>query len=184
MICYLIRHGKDDDSVRGGWSKTPLTAEGIEQVNGLAHLLVSSQTSISQIFTSDLPRAKQTAEILSDHLHVPVIEMPAFRETNNGILAGIKNDLANILYPGLYYSSLAWDEAYPGGESPHMFFTRIFYGWNDLKEKLKRDRAGDVALVTHAGVINVILCIEARIQYTNQEIHFPIKNAQMIKVEI
>lgn len=29
MICYLVRHGKDDDSVRGGWSKSPLSDEGI-----------------------------------------------------------------------------------------------------------------------------------------------------------
>ena len=25
MICYLVRHGKDDDSVRGGWSDYSLT---------------------------------------------------------------------------------------------------------------------------------------------------------------
>lgn len=36
MICYLIRHGQDDDSVRGGWSDCPLTELGIQQSTELA----------------------------------------------------------------------------------------------------------------------------------------------------
>lgn len=30
MICYLVRYGQDDDSVRGGWSDCPLTELGIQ----------------------------------------------------------------------------------------------------------------------------------------------------------
>ena len=30
MTCYLLRHGKDDDTLRGGWSDAPLTAEIIK----------------------------------------------------------------------------------------------------------------------------------------------------------
>ena len=36
MICYLIRHGQDDDSMRGGWSDCPLTVLGIQQSTALA----------------------------------------------------------------------------------------------------------------------------------------------------
>ena len=36
MICYLARHGKDDDTVRGGWNQQSLTVEGKSQVNELA----------------------------------------------------------------------------------------------------------------------------------------------------
>ena len=31
MTCYLVRHGKDDDTVRGGWSEQPLSDEGKAQ---------------------------------------------------------------------------------------------------------------------------------------------------------
>ena len=33
MILYLIRHGKDDDNIRGGWSHHSLTEKG-KQVAG------------------------------------------------------------------------------------------------------------------------------------------------------
>lgn len=36
MICYLVRHGQDDDTVRGGWGNSELTETGIEQVNALS----------------------------------------------------------------------------------------------------------------------------------------------------
>lgn len=39
MICYLVRHGQDDDSVRGGWSDCTLTELGIQQSIELANNL-------------------------------------------------------------------------------------------------------------------------------------------------
>ena len=103
MKCYLVRHGKDDDSVRGGCSDAPLTEQGIEQVNALANDLASNlQLNISRIFSSDLFRAKQTAEIISKAINVPVVYLPQFREVNNGVLAGMKNTEALKKYPGLF----------------------------------------------------------------------------------
>jgi len=32
MICYIMRHGKDVDSVRGGWSDVELTEQGKSEV--------------------------------------------------------------------------------------------------------------------------------------------------------
>ena len=66
MICYLIRHGKDDNTIRGGWSDTPLTEQGKLEVEILANKLSNDLSlNITQIFSSDLMRAKQTAEIIS-----------------------------------------------------------------------------------------------------------------------
>lgn len=36
MKIYIVRHGQDDASVRGGWSISPLTATGIKQSYALA----------------------------------------------------------------------------------------------------------------------------------------------------
>ena len=181
MICYLIRHGADDETVRGGWSSSPLTELGISQVRQLSARLVADESlRTKHIYTSDLPRAKQTAEILADALHLPVTELPAFRETNNGELAGMDNVLAGKKYPGLYWSTLAWDEHYPGGESPREFFARIQTAWLKFKESL----GTDVILVTHAGVINAILCIENNTKYTNKSVSYPTKNAEMVTIQI
>lgn len=92
MKCYLVRDGKADDTVRGGWSDAPLTDEGIAQVNQLSLRLTDA--GIGQSYTSDFRRARQSAEILSHHLGISVVELPEFRETNNGLLAGMENGLA------------------------------------------------------------------------------------------
>lgn len=184
MVCYLIRHGKDDDTVRGGWSASPLTDEGIAQVKVLAsNILNAGKMQIEAIYTSDLPRARQTADILSAALHITVTEKPEFRETNNGILAGMDNHLAAERYPGLFWSTLDWDQCYPGGESPCQFFNRIKDAWRSFK---KETQSADynVILVTHGGVINVIRCIENGIQYTNKEHLFPTSNAEMVAIDI
>ena len=180
MKCYLVRHGRDDETVRGGWSSSPLTDEGVAQVETLATRLLVNCTKISNIYTSDLPRARQTADILAKALNLPVTELSQFRETNNGVLAGMDNEKAKILYPGLYWGALDWEQSYPEGESPREFFERIQDAWRRFKGQAQDSSM----LVTHGGVINVIRCIESGIQYSNKANPFPAKNAEMIEIEI
>ena len=184
LICYLVRHGKDDESVRGGWCASSLCLEGIAQVEHLAiHLTLDSNFHIGCIFASDLERTKHTAEILNRTLCVPLEYCPQFREVNNGLLAGMKNEIASIQYPGLFWSTLDWEEAYPDGESPKEFYERIRNGWEKFKKDI-RDLPYDVMLVTHGGVLNVIQCIEHGIAYSNKANPFPVGYAEMISVEI
>lgn len=74
MICYLIRHGQDDDSVRGGWSDCPLTVLGIQQSTALSDNLSNNfeHYNIGKIYSSDIARAKQTATIIADKLNLSV----------------------------------------------------------------------------------------------------------------
>lgn len=184
MICYVVRHGKDDDTVRGGWSAAPLTDAGFAQVRQLASQMLSEKgRGICVIYTSDLLRAKQTAGILSDALSVPIVEMPEFRETNNGLLAGMSNIAASKRYPGMYWSALDWEQSYPGGESSRQFYERIADAWYAFKEKIQREDK-PVMLVTHGGVIHVIQSIEKGIPYSNKVNPFPINNAEIIEIEI
>ena len=184
MTCYLIRHGRDDSSLRGGWSSSPLTDAGVDQIQRLAAQIASDpMADIDMIFTSDLVRARQTADILSAALHVPVREMPAFREVDNGELAGMSNAVATEQYPGLYWNTLEWDQSYPGGESPHEFFNRINHAWHSFKEDIRK-LDHNVILITHGGVIRVIQCIESRISFSNKD-HFPsIGHAEILAIDI
>ncbi len=183
MKCYLVRHGKDDDTVRGGWSASPLTEEGVRQVEDLAERLSEGNFEIETIYSSDLPRARQTADIIANFLNLSVTETPQFRETNNGDLAGMDNELAKKLYPGLFWGALGWEQSYPGGESPCAFYNRICDAWRDFKEEIQ-NVGGDVILVTHGGVINVICCIESGIEYSNKSNPFPVANAEMAEIEL
>lgn len=184
MTIYLVRHGKDDETVRGGWSNHSLTPEGIEQVEKLAEKMVSKNTNIDCIYSGDLQRTKETSEILSRHLKCPVEYISGLREVNNGDLAGMENSTADEKYPGLYWSSLAYNERYPNGESPKMFYNRVKRTWLELKNIILKEPLKSSMIVTHQGVIEAILCIENDITFSNKEKHFSVPNAKLIPIEI
>ena len=120
-MIYLMRHGADPSDRYGGWSTYGLTEEGKEQV----HIAKSKlrNKSITKIYASDLVRARETAEIVADELTLPIIFLPQFRESNNGLLAGMLKTEALEKYPRLFWNSLDWTESWPGGESPEQFFS-------------------------------------------------------------
>lgn len=184
MICYLVRHGKDDETVRGGWSNHSLVPEGVAQVQALGAEMVSGGIAIGCIYSSDIPRAKETALILQGYLHCPVEYLPEFREANNGYLAGLKHEAANEKFPGIYWSALDYAECYPGGESPEQFFQRIRTAWMEFKKRIGQTPDKNVLLVTHGGVVEAISCIENGVEFTNKVRRFAAPSAQLIPVII
>lgn len=178
-MILLMRHGEDDDFRLGGWSDAGLTPNGIEQVRKACERLADNAYDIRHIFASDLQRAKETADIVSERLGLSVTYLKEFRETNNGDLAGIPKERFRKEYPGLYYSSLEWEQQYPNGESPKQFYERVREAWKEFKSRAEA-LDGNALLVTHAGVIDVIRCIEAGIRYTNKETRFRVAPAEII----
>ena len=175
MICYLVRHGKDDETVRGGWSHYPLTEEGIRQAEKLA----VCNWNIKHIYSSDLQRALQTARIIAQKTGLSVTELPQLREVNNGVLAGMKNTTALEQYPGLFWNQLGWEQSYPDGESPKAFYERICTAWETFSQEIIAKNE-NVMLVTHGGVIHVILSlIEGRV-YSNKEKQRNIPHASVV----
>lgn len=170
MKIFLIRHGQDDDSVRGGWSNSALTETGILQSEELADELLYnlSYYNIGRIFSSDILRARQTAEIIAEKLGLPVEYLTEFKEVNNGDLAGLDNRIAESKYPNMYWRNMAWEEHYPNGESPCEFYNRVNDAWRSLLQSL----AGydkNALLITHGGVINVVRCLTEGKEYSNKE---------------
>ena len=178
-MIYLMRHGADPDNRFGGWSGNGLTETGRLELHWAKHKL--SDKGITSIYSSDLKRAKETAEIVADSLSLDIIYLPQFREVNNGLLAGMEKSEAFEKYPGKYWRKLAWTETWPGGESPEQFFFRIKGSWCDFKKQVGKR---DALLVTHGGVINVILCLENGIAYTNKQTHFQIKDAGIVELDV
>ena len=176
---YLVRHGADDETIRGGWSNHPLTEVGMAQAEKLAEAI---DFPLSGLYSSDLRRCVQTAEPIAAKLGLEIQLSRQFRETNNGLLAGMKHELACEQYPGLFWNTLGWEEKYPGGESPKDFYQRIKGAWEDFQQTVLQ-RSGDMMLVTHGGVINVILCLVHKLPYTNQKHHWKIRNTQIVTLE-
>lgn len=180
MIIYLVRHGADDNSKRGGWSNQPLTDEGLKQSEELARKLKDCNCNADIIYSSDLLRAKQTAEILAKNLNLKIEYISDFREVNNGDLAGMDNAIAGELYPNLYWRKLEWGQHYPNGESPKAFYERVKTAW----EKLISSNLKSVILVTHGGVINVIMHLVNGVEYSNKSSAYKIGTSDYIKIEV
>lgn len=82
---FLIRHGETDWNKLGrlqGNSDVKLSSAGIRQAQLLADNAPFQH--VDAIYSSNLSRAIQTAEILAEHFNLRVQQIPDLRETNFG----------------------------------------------------------------------------------------------------
>ena len=180
MNILFVRHGKDSDQHRGGWSQLDLLPEGKREAKTLADYLVQHKEDyhFTKMITSDLKRAETTATILAEALQLPLEKESSLRETNNGDLAGMLNSEADQKFPHLYFRSLAMDEHYPNGESPREFYQRIKTWFQRfLQENNNSDETQIV--VTHGGVINIIYHLVNQIEWTNKSNLFHVKHCSI-----
>lgn len=145
-MIYFLRHGLDDESYIGGWSDVDLTTTGIEQVKEICTVI--SKLPISRIVSSDVKRARTTAEIVGNVLNLPVEYSSSFRELDKGLLTGLKVSDAYNRYPE--YRSVEVNRKYPEGESMMDLYERV----KILMEKI--EGWDEVLIVTHRGVINMV----------------------------
>jgi len=86
----LVRHGETDWNAEGrlqGHTDRPLSNFGREQACRLADEL--EREDLDAIYASDLARARETAEIVGERLHLPVVVDPDLREKNWGTWEGL-----------------------------------------------------------------------------------------------
>lgn len=180
MKLIFVRHGKDDNRYRGGWSNLDLIPEGMEQAKQLAQYLKDNNQDylITHIISSDLSRTMSTAHFISSELGLPIQKEFRIREIDNGDLAGMLNDTALEKYPGLFFSSLKMDETYPNGESPLDFYMRINMWFSEFSSNC-RNIKGNILIVTHGGVINVVYHLIKGIEWNNKNPAFKAGNCSI-----
>jgi broad specificity phosphatase PhoE len=89
MRAVLVRHGETEQNAQGifqGYSPVPLSARGRQQAALVAERLVSLRPQI--LYSSDLRRARETADIISQRLALPVRICEGLREWNVGTWIG------------------------------------------------------------------------------------------------
>ena len=119
-MIYLMRHGADPFDRLGGWSAWGSTEEGRQQVFSAANYL--HDKGITKIYASDLNRAKETAQIAANALSPPVIYLPAFREVNNGLLAGMRKTEAAQKFPEIFGEHAGLGAGISAGRTPGTVF--------------------------------------------------------------
>ena len=89
-LLLLVRHGETDWNAEGrlqGHTDTPLNDHGRRQARALAGRLADD--GIDAVYSSDLSRARETAEIVGERLGLHVVLDTALRERDWGTWEGL-----------------------------------------------------------------------------------------------
>lgn len=148
-MIYLVRHGLDDERFIGGYSDVRLIDIGIKQIEESGKWILKQGFDIRKIYSSDITRALESANILADYLDLNIDIDERWREQNKGLLNGMDRKLAEKIYSE-YLFSKSVDIRYPEGESLKDLYLRI------KKLLLNISMFNNSLVVTHRGVINMI----------------------------
>lgn len=148
-MIYFVRHGLDDERYIGGYSDVKLLDIGIKQIEEMSKWLVLQNFDIRKIYSSDIVRATESADIIAKYLNLCILIDKQFREQNKGLLNGMDRLLAIEKYSEHVFN-IDINFRYPEGESLNDLYLRV-------KKLLSNISNYDNSLiVTHRGVINMI----------------------------
>ena len=154
---YIVRHGETNWNILGktqGHGNSNLTEKGIEQATTLAQSI--NKYPIDYIYSSDLGRAVETANILADKLNLEVNKTKALREMGFGVWEGLLMDEIKESYADMYNT---WRNAphlfnIPGGETLSIIKDRVEEFIKEINEKYDNKH---ILLVSHSVTVRVIL---------------------------
>ncbi len=164
MKLYLIRHGQTDWNLNRrfqGQSDVPLNQTGARQAEQVAARL--STEKIDLIYSSDLSRAVETAEIIRRSGFQPDLQTDTrLREVNFGDWEGLSYNEIKEKYPD---SLATWErDVYssspPNGETLEDLTKRV---QSFLGDVIQKHDDQTITVVAHGGVLQVLVCLALKI---------------------
>jgi probable phosphoglycerate mutase len=147
----LVRHGETDWNAEGriqGHLPVPLNERGRAQAEAVGARL--EPVPFAALYSSDLLRARQTAEAIGRASGQRVRDDRRLREWDLGILSGLMRSVAEELHPeafGIFRKRLL-DEPVPGGESIRARYERVTAAVQEIAD---RHPGETVVAVSHGG---------------------------------
>jgi probable phosphoglycerate mutase len=154
---FFVRHGQSQGNAEGrfgGHTETPLSVRGLRQAGAAARTLASEK--ITAIYSSDLPRAVQTAEPLAHLTGLEVKRTTAFRERSIGVMEGLTFAEAAEQHPEQYAALIRRDFEHVilGGESYRQTLDRAS---EKLDHVIEQHRGGRICIFSHTGTICILI---------------------------
>lgn len=155
---YLVRHGQTDWNIDGltqGQTDIPLNAEGIKQAQILAKQL--KNIKFDAVFSSDLIRAKKTAQIIALERKMVVETSRLLRERRYGKQEGKDGRLLQKYYKTwatLSRKEKATYKPFPGYETNEKVVSRLI---TFLREIAVAYSGKTVLIVSHGGIMRAFL---------------------------
>jgi alpha-ribazole phosphatase len=153
----LIRHGETDWNTEGRWqgqADVALNATGWSQAQHIAHSL--ERAGITAVYSSDLQRARQTAQTLADAIGLPVFLDSHLREIHQGEWQGLLFSEIQRRYAQAYQDQRRdpLNFAPPGGEPVAQVRERVLAATQEI---IRRHPDATVAVVSHGFVLAVLI---------------------------
>jgi broad specificity phosphatase PhoE len=154
----IIQHCQSEhhiNNMSGGWTDTSLTELGRNQANLIGQRLKKKLTIADYvIYSSDLKRAWETAEIIGGYLNLEIIADMELREINTGVAAGKTKEWANKhRNPGDRGSFNLDYQAFQNGETWRQFYYRVC----SCMKRIMSSEAKKIIIVTHGGTLGYII---------------------------
>lgn len=150
----LARHGESDWNHTKrwqGWADRPLTQRGREQADELAARL--ADTELDAVYSSDLRRARETAEVVAHTKDLAVETTSDLREVDVGSWSGLTRAEAEDRFPEQYARWLEGGEGWEDGETYEQLGARVVKALQSIAAKHDGSR---VLVVAHGGTIRAI----------------------------
>lgn len=152
-IIELLRHGQvEGDDVFRGSTDIPLSDMGWDQMNNA----IPSHAAWDIVVSSPLLRCQEFAESLIQNSNIPLVLEPQLQEIDFGNWEACSPD--EVIKTDAERLQQWWDKPTevtpPEGESFHHFRYRVLECWQELLDEYKGQK---LLLITHAGVIRIIL---------------------------
>ena len=171
----LLRHGEvKGGSCYRGITDDPLSTTGWAQMQNK----ITSQSYWDVIISSPLSRCHAFAKSLSSELKLPLVTAPAFQEIDFGDWEGKTAAQINPQLLAQFYAD-PFNFSVPNGEHFDNFQQRIVEAW---QASLKTHKGKRILLITHAGVIRVILAYILGIE-TQHSFRLKIAHACLSSIE-
>jgi len=149
----LVRHGETEWNRLGRWqghADPPLNDAGRDQAEALGAQLDGD--GIAAVYSSDLRRASETAQIVADRLGLVVTEDRALREIDVGSWSGLTRDEVRDRYPEGFERWLAGEIGHDG-ETREELEDRVV----GAVERIAASHPDEhVLVVTHGGAIRAL----------------------------
>jgi probable phosphoglycerate mutase len=164
-ILWLLRHGQTDWNLTGRWQGQTPAAPGLNETGRQQALAACAQLShirFSAIYSSDLLRSVQTAELIAQSLGLAVTLEPRLREIDLGAWEGMLSEDIKARYPKEMEARAADPirARAPDGESPADVVGRVRSALDDIAAAYP-DRS--VLIVAHGLSLAVIFCLARHI---------------------
>ncbi len=181
---WLLRHGQTDWNLTGRWQGQAPHAPELNELGRAQALIARDQLfkkHFSAIYSSDLLRARQTAELIAEPLGLTIILESRLREMNLGAWEGMLSNDIEAQYPlELEERNLDPFHAHaPNGESPFEVSQRVITAIDEIAGKYSNH---SVLIVSHGVSLAVIICRAQGIPLDNVYEHIP-ENAKPYHVE-